>query len=169
MGRSQPSVLPTLTTARSAHQLTIPEAGRAYPVHLRATVTYYDPYVDPRRPALFVSDSSGGIFVALSGFPPVPLKAGEMVEVTGVSGAGDFAPIVDHASARKIGESRLPATAPHVSLTHMLTGADDGQWVEVEGVVRSVSHTGENVALNLALSDGYVGATTVRITRGAAW
>ena len=162
MGRSQPSVLPTLTTARSAHQLTIPEAGRAYPVHLRATVTYYDPYVDPRRPALFVSDSSGGIFVALSGFPPVPLKAGELVEVTGVSGAGDFAPIVDHASARKIGESRLPATAPHVSLTHMLTGADDGQWVEVEGVVRSVSHTGENVALNLALSDGYVGATTVR-------
>ena len=53
--------LPTLTTAHDVHSLTIEQATRNYPVHLTAVVTYYDPYVDPRRPALFVSDASGGI------------------------------------------------------------------------------------------------------------
>jgi hypothetical protein len=160
--QSQPASLPTLTTTRAAHQLTIPEAKRAYPVLLRVVVTYYDPYVDPRRPSFFVSDATGGVFVALSQTPPVSLKAGDLVEVTGVSGAGDFAPIVDRASARLLGASSLPSAAPHVSLTQLLTGAEDGQWVEVEGVVRSVSESGMNVVLHLALSDGSIAATTVR-------
>jgi len=32
-----------LTTARAAYDLTLAVARRAYPVRLRATVTYYDP------------------------------------------------------------------------------------------------------------------------------
>lgn len=142
--------------------MTIPEAKRAYPVLLRAVVTYYDPFVDPRRPALFVSDSTGSVFVALSHTPTVPLKTGELIEVKGVSGAGDFAPIVDRAAARVIGKSPLPSVAPHVSLTELLTGDEDGQWVEVEGVVRSVWKSGMSVALHLALSDGNINAATVR-------
>jgi len=154
--------LPTLTTTRAAHHLTIEQSARRYPVHLLATVTYYDPYIDLRRPAFFVSDATGGIFVALSALPAQPLRAGDLVEVTGVSGPGDFAPIVDQASAWVIGKSHLPLTAPQVSLTHLLTGAEDGQWVEVEGMVRSVEEAHQNIILNLALSDGNITATTVR-------
>ncbi len=102
------SDLPVLTTARSAHGLATAEAARAYPVKLRAIVTYYDLHLDPIRPVFFVADQSGSIYVALSALPSVTLRAGDLVEVTGTSGPGDFAPIVDHASARLLGHSRLP-------------------------------------------------------------
>jgi signal transduction histidine kinase/CheY-like chemotaxis protein len=142
--------------------LTIQESKRGYPVILRAVVTYYDTNIDVRRPALFVADRTRGVFVALSQAPAVPLKPGQLIEVTGVTGPGDFAPIVAHATARVIGESTLPATAPRVGLVRMLTGEEDGQWVEVEGVVRSVSDLGKDVILHLALGDGNIAATTPR-------
>jgi hypothetical protein len=55
--------IPTLTTAHDAHSLTSEQAARSYPVHLRTVVTYYDPFADPRHPAVWASDSSGGIYV----------------------------------------------------------------------------------------------------------
>ncbi len=154
--------LPTLTTARAAHQLSFEQSTRAYPVRLRAAVTYYDPYIDTRHAALFVCDSTGCIFGALSPPPAVPLKTGALVELTGVSGPGDFAPIVDHAEVRVIGESHVPFTAPQVSLAHLLTGAEDGQWVEIEGVVHSVQESGREMIFGLALNDGAITATTIR-------
>ena len=150
-----------LTTAHAAHSLTIEEAARKHPVHLRAVVTYYDPFIDLRRPSFFVHDATGG-GVALSRVPAIPLKAGQVVEVTGVSAAGDFAPIVDADEARVVGESAVPSTAPIVTLTEMLTGAEDGQWVEIEGVVHAIRMTDKNVFLDLALSDGTLTAITIK-------
>ncbi len=149
------------TTAHAAHSLTVEEAARKHPVHLRAVVTYYDPYIDPRRPAFFVSDATGGIFVAISPTPAVPLRAGQLVEITGVTDAGDFAPIVDATEARVLAESAIPALAPRVTMTDMLTGAEDGQWVEIEGVVHAVRKSGMNVFLDVAMSDGLLNAVTV--------
>jgi diguanylate cyclase (GGDEF)-like protein len=160
--RGQSGGVPVFTTARAAHQLTIEQAARAFPVRLRGVVTYYDPYIDPRRPAFFVSDASGAIFIALSTLPPSPFKAGDLVEVDGVTGAGDFAPIIDRATARAIGSAPLPDYAPRVSMSELLTGSQDGQWVELEGVVRSVLDSGRNVVLTLSLEDGDIAATTVR-------
>jgi signal transduction histidine kinase/ActR/RegA family two-component response regulator len=138
------------------------QARRNYPVKLNAVVTYYDPFVDPRRPALFVSDSSGGIYIGLPGFPAAPFKAGDLIEITGVSAAGDYAPIVRATETHVIGKSHLPLSAPRESLTEMLTGAEDGQWVEVEGVVLAVRQSGNIIDLDLALSDGIITATTIR-------
>src|ERR1019366_6673258 len=70
--------------------------------------------------------------------------------------------IVDRPEIRVIEESHLPLTAPLVSLGHLLTGAEDGQWVEIVGVVHSVLESGRNVTLNVAMSDGPIGATTVK-------
>jgi hypothetical protein len=164
--RAERQPLPTLTKTHDVHSLTIAQAARNYPVHLRAVVTYYDPFADPRRPAFFVSDSSGCIYVALWSMsmpmPAVPFKAGDLVEITGVSAAGDYAPIVMATEAHVIGKSHLPLTAPRVTLTEILTGAVDGQWVEVEGVVHAVWEAGKNINLELALSDGAITATTVK-------
>jgi signal transduction histidine kinase/CheY-like chemotaxis protein/HPt (histidine-containing phosphotransfer) domain-containing protein len=154
--------LRTLTTARAVHGMSIQESTSAYPVHLRGVVTYYDPYIDPRRPAFFISDATGGVFVALSVVPKNLFKAGQSVEVLGQSGPGDFAPIVDHAQARLLGESHLPDLAPSVTLTELLTGDHDGQWVEIEGVVHSVKMSGPNVILEVAIADGAISATTLR-------
>lgn len=162
LAQSQPAALPTLTTTRAAHQLTIDESKPAYPVRLQTAVTYHDPCIDPRRPLFFVSDSTGSIYVALSVTPAIPLKTGQLVELTGVSGPGDFAPIVERSSVRVIGESHLPSTAPHVSMTSLLAGEEDGQWVEVEGVVHRVVESGRKIVFKLALSDGEINATTIR-------
>jgi signal transduction histidine kinase/CheY-like chemotaxis protein len=155
--------LPTLTTARDAHSLTSEQAARSYPVHLRTVVTYYDPYIDPRHPAVWASDRSGGVYVALSSVPAVPFKAGDLVEITGVSAAGGYAPIVNASEVRLIGKSPLPSS-PRVTLAQILTGAEDGRWVEVEGVVHAVrgQGSGKNISLDLALSDGTITAFTVK-------
>jgi len=160
--RSERQALPTLTKAHDAHSLTSAQAARSYPVHLRAVVTYYDPYIDPQHPTVWVSDSSGGIYVELSSVPAVPFKAGDLVEVTGVSAAGGYAPIVKATETRVIGKSPLPSNPPRVTLAQILTGAEDGKWVEVEGVVHAVRESGKNIHLDLALSDGTITASTVK-------
>lgn len=158
---AQTAGLPLLKTARRVHALKASEAARGYPVQLRAVVTYYDPYIDARHGALFVHDATGSVFVAV---PPkwfLPIRAGMLVAVSGVTGAGDFAPVVEATGIRILGQGHLPAKAPRVGRTQILTGAYDGQWVELEGVVHAVQKRGRNITLALALNDGLVGATTV--------
>ena len=152
----------TLTTAREAHSIPLEEAARGYPVRLRVVVTYYDPYIDERHAALFTHDSTGAIYVSLAAPPPSFLLPGTLVEVEGVSGTGDFAPIVDRAKVRVIGRSHLPELATPATMSKLLTGAFDGQWVEVEGVVHSVWESGRNVNLEIALNDGSLTATTLK-------
>ncbi len=152
--------LPVLTTAKGAHSLTPEEAALGYPVHLQAVATYYDPYIDPRHSALFVHDDSAGIFVALPFHQLLPIHAGTLVDITGVTARGDYAPIVDRAVVRIIGESCIPAHPPRVSFAELQSGAADGQWVEVEGVVHSVRESDRHVTFDLTLRDGEVSATT---------
>jgi signal transduction histidine kinase/ActR/RegA family two-component response regulator len=160
--RPERQPLPTLTKAHDAHSLTSEQAARSYPVHLRSVVTYYDPYIDPRHPTVWVSDSSGGIYVELSSVPAIPFKAGDLVDVTGITAAGGYAPIVKATETRVIGKSPLPSSPPRATLAQILTGAEDGKWVEVEGVVHAVRESGMNIHLDLALSDGTITATTVK-------
>lgn len=47
--------LPTLTTARQAHSLSNEEALRAFPVHLRGVVTYFDPDFGTGEAAIFIA------------------------------------------------------------------------------------------------------------------
>jgi signal transduction histidine kinase/DNA-binding response OmpR family regulator len=162
--QAQPGNLRVLTTAREAHSLSAAESRRGYPVQLRAVLTYYDPYIDPRHGALFVHDGTGGIFVSIPKLPILPIHAGTVIDITGVSGPGDFAPIVVGQQIQVVEEGHLPATAPLVSMGHLLTGAEDGQWVEIEGLVHSIAVSGGNVTLNVAMSDGAIGATTVKET-----
>jgi signal transduction histidine kinase/CheY-like chemotaxis protein len=156
------SALPTLTTANAAHSLSVEEAARAYPVRLRTVVTYYDPWIDPRHGILFSCDASGCIFTVVPTHPVLAIDPGTLIEITGVSAPGEFAPIVDDAHVRIIGKSQLPAHPPRVSLTQMLTGMQDGKWVEVEGLVHSVEDDGVHETINMTMSDGAVSATTLK-------
>src|ERR1039458_10800667 len=47
-------------------------------------------------------------------------------------------------------------------LARLLTGTEDAQWVEVEGVVHSVVESGSNVIIGMAIGDGPLTATTVK-------
>jgi diguanylate cyclase (GGDEF)-like protein len=156
------SGLPTLTTARQAHSLTGEQAARAYPVHVRGVVTYYDPSIGSHRAAMFVHDATGTIYVEAAEGLIGDLSPGTLVDVHGVSGAGEFGPILAHPQIKVIGHSVLPANPPRPSLTLMETGIFDSQWIEAEGVIRSFVEYEHNVALQLAMDGGTVTVVMVK-------
>jgi diguanylate cyclase (GGDEF)-like protein len=155
--------LPTLTTARAVHQLTVAEARRAYPIKLHAIVTYYDPYLDYPQPILIVTDATGSIFVKLPLKSALNLNAGQLVEVHGQSVPGGFAPDVDLPKVRVLGESSWPRHVPLRTLTDLLTGSEDAPLVEMEGVIHSVQQSAYDITLRVAGSDGGFSAVTPKV------
>ncbi|HEY0785172.1 MAG TPA: GGDEF domain-containing protein, partial [Acidobacteriaceae bacterium] len=91
-----------------------------------------------------------------------PAPAGTLVEVDGVSGAGDFAPIVANPKVRNLSAALGLPPAKSVTLTRLQSGAEDGQWVEVEGVVHSLFESPHDVTLQLAMTDGTMSATLLK-------
>jgi len=135
---------PLLTTVAAVHDLPPEEAGAGYPVSLRATVTYYDPYWR----TLFVQDRTAGIYVDLRGKPAIELRSGQQVRVDGVSATGDFAPTVREARIAVLGPGTMPAPdAPGID--ELLSGHYDSRWVEVSGVVQAVSVEGMHGVLEM--------------------
>src|SRR4029077_1012971 len=81
-------ILPAITRAIEIRRMSIADAKLGYPVRLKGVVTYYD----PEEPDLFVQDATTGIWVNLEIVKPnVPVKAGDLVEVEGITEAPDFA------------------------------------------------------------------------------
>jgi signal transduction histidine kinase len=158
----QHSPLPTLTSTRAVHDLPAKEAARAYPVLFRGVVTYSDPYFDANHPFMFVSDSSGSIFLQFAKGTVIRTRPGEVVEVRGVSDPGSFAPIVGNAHIKVMGRSgQLPAAAT-VTVAYMLTGVDDARWVKVEGVVHAAAIMDPyHLTLNLQTDSGLISAVVM--------
>ncbi len=155
---------PVLTTARQVHQLAPDQAALALPVRLRGVVTFYDPWQAGHK-ALFIADASGGIFIAPGPAPLPPMHAGSVIAVSGVTDPGGFAPIVSDPQIRLL-PGTLPLPKPlRVQLPLLLTGAEDGQWIEIEGVVRAAEPDAKHVVLTVATPDGTFSATTVREDR----
>jgi signal transduction histidine kinase/CheY-like chemotaxis protein len=125
-----------ITRTADVRSLSIEDAKRGYPVRLRAVVTYYDKYHNN----LIVQDDSGGIYVRTSRAKPVPmLVAGNLIDLRGVSGPGDFAPVIADPRITVLGTAPLPAPAI-VDPPLLFSGALDSQWIEVTGVVDSIAY-----------------------------
>lgn len=150
-----------ITTAKQAHDLSPIEAALGHPIALRGVVTYSDVHQDRRRAFFFLHDASGSIFVSLPS-EAKPIPAGTLVEVKGVSGLGDYAPIIASPQVSVVGTASLPSYAPPASLSRLLSGEEDGQWVEVDGVVRSVYEGEFNAVIQLAMRDGLLSVTLPR-------
>ena len=147
--------LRTLTRAAEVHGLSSREAARGYPVHLRGVVTYFDPALSSNGfVAMFVHDESGCIYVQVPRGAYESLRAGSLIDLRGDTDPGEFAPIVAHPRIEAIGSAGLPANPSHPSHARLMRGVDDGQWVEVEGVVHSVIEKDGHENLQLAMADG---------------
>jgi PAS domain S-box-containing protein len=125
------SDLPVLTKAAQIRKLTPAESRLKYPVVLRGAVTFYAPDFG----FTFVQDATAGIFLNVQGNVP-DARPGDLVEVHGVSGPGEFAPVVDNPQIRVVGKTSLPFAASS-SVEDLLTGEKDSQWVSVKGIVHS--------------------------------
>ncbi len=120
-----------LTTVAEVRGLSTADAEKHYPVKLRGVVTFYDDGLFSR----FLQDATAGIYLQVTN--TLALKAGQLVEVDGVTGPGEFAPVVMPTSIKVVGDGNLPDAKPS-SLQRLLSGAEDSQMVEINGNVRAV-------------------------------
>lgn len=121
-----------LRTAAAVRGLTVEQAQQQRRVRLRGVVTFFDEKLFSR----FIQDDTAGIYIqAFAGTPP--LVPGQVVEITGTSSPGEFAPIVVPEQVRVVGTSALPVSRP-VTYEQLASGKEDSQLVEIGGVVRSV-------------------------------
>jgi PAS domain S-box-containing protein len=122
------NVIQTMAEVRG---LTSEQANRHYPVKLRGVVTFFDELLFCQ----FVQDATAGIYLQQTNLPP--LLPGQLVEVEGVTSAGEFAPVVTPFQVRVLGQGKFPPAKP-VTFEQLTSGEEDSQFVEVEGIVRAI-------------------------------
>ncbi|HEX4807826.1 MAG TPA: response regulator [Bryobacteraceae bacterium] len=124
---------PVLTSISEVKHLSSAQASAQYPVHFRAIVTYNQ--ADGN--VFSMQDATGGIFIDAPGrkFPGNP---GDIVDVRGVTTLSGYAPAVAQPVVRVVGRSRSPRPL-HLSFGALASGANDGLFVTLSGVVRSAA------------------------------
>ena len=147
----------TITTAAGVRRLPPDEAKKELAVSLRAVVTF----VNASTGELFVQDRSAGIFVFVrTSTYDQPLRAGQFVEVNGVTAPGDFSSSITKARITVIGNAAMPGPS-HFSTEQLRGGQEDSQWGHLTGMVR----TGREVNGLLYLSTIASGATCLMILK----
>src|SRR6478736_1302188 len=137
-----------LTNAADVLALPAEQAAKFLPIIVRGVVVAGEPTWGGR---FFVQDETSGVFVEnLSTNRP---EIGDFIEVHGVSHPGAFAPIITGPWWRKLGTAPLPP-ARLVPIEQVMSGAEDGQRVEVVGIVRAVQSGKVNSDVDIA-SGGY--------------
>ena len=124
-----------LTNAAQIRQLSATQAARSLPVLLRGViVTEAGP--SPERAAV-IWDETAGIYLLGSSNEFSTLIRGDLIEVTGATDPGQFAPMVKLSSLRKLGSAPVPEPR-QATFEALLSGILDAQWIEISGVVRSL-------------------------------
>ncbi len=136
-----------LTQASDVMNLPKETAARHMPVRLTGVITY----ADAEWHAAFFHDVSGGIYVDLN---QSNIRAGQLVQITGQTSVGGFAPEVTNSTIEVLGTTNLPTPA-QVDLEDLINGHLDAHWVEMEGVVRRVNVASGHAELTLITRKGH--------------
>jgi len=119
------------------------EASARKRVTVRAVVTYFD----PDWHLLFVQDATAAAFV-YSRSLEVRLRPGDLVDVSGVSSPGDFAPVIAEPKVNLVGRSSLPTPFRADLLVGNLAEADS-KWCTFRGVVHTAQQQGNHTNLKV--------------------
>lgn len=133
-------------------RLTEAEASAHKRVTVRAVVTYFD----PDWHLLFVQDDTAAAFVNL-GDLEMQLRPGDLIDVSGVSSLGDFAPVIIHPKLGFVGRAPLPTPFRADMLEGDLPAADS-KWCTFRGVVHTAQEQGPHTNLRVG-----AGATEVTV------
>lgn len=148
LAAAEPAPDKRLTDAASVLALSGAQAAQSLPVSVTGVVTASEPDWNGQ---FFVQDQTGGVFVESFHLPaPVP---GDRVTVEGVSHPGAFAPIITRPHWRKDGTAPLPE-AKRMPIESLKAGAEDGERVEITGVVRTAQIESGRMQMDLAVA-GY--------------
>ncbi len=121
-----------VATVSELWQMPLDEIRKGHPVKIRGVVTFRD------GNHLMVQDSTAGIYVndREQTFPH--FEIGDLVEIEGRSHPGDFSPTIIANRINRLGTGKFPDPLP-LSLSQLLAGRKECQWVEMRGVARYVA------------------------------
>lgn len=137
-----------LTNAADVLALSPDRAWHSIPVSITGVVSAAEPAWVGR---FFVQDASGGVFV--NNGDGVQPSAGDLVSVTGITIAGGYAPCIDKPHWKKLGTAPLPP-AKIPTIERFMAGNEDGQRIELSGIVRAASINADRLEVQL-VSGGY--------------
>ena len=101
--------------------------------------------VTRQRDALVLRDETEGIYVELNHVVGNTRRPGDLLEVSGVTGAGNFAPMVRATRITWVGVGPLPPPRP-TTIAELNAGGFDAAWVELDGIVRSCRPSVDSVS-----------------------
>lgn len=131
--------LRTIESIAAIRRLPAERASASLPVSVSGWVTYG--FV-PDATGFFIQGEGEGIYVRRSGGSPFP--AGSRVRIEGVTASGGFAPVIVPDRVEMVespGADRIANWPDPVSLQYaeLFGGNYDSQWVEIRGVLRSLT------------------------------
>ena len=128
--------LPVLTSAAAVNQMKREEAQSGYPVKIQGVVIC----VVSNRPAFIVQDATRAVYVVVDSsiISELP-QIGSYLEVEGKTDKGSFAPIVRARQVNILGLGSLPNPI-QPTWDQLMNGSLDDQWVELKGVIVSMSY-----------------------------
>ncbi len=139
-----------LTSARQVHDLPAEKAEEALPIHLTATVTYYQ----PQEENMFVADATGGVYVYTT--QAYPLHPGDLVDLEGVTRRSLKTVVAVRGPIRVLRAGHRFRATP-VDYRRFMSGEVDCKYVSIRGRVRSASienHGADTVAQLQVLMPG---------------
>ena len=134
---AEPSAQPVLTRVEQIRTLSLAEAAKGYPVHLKGVITY----ILPQAYMGFFADRTGGVYFLVQPTDRFDVVSGDEVELDSKVAAGVSSPALAEPRIKKLGHTQLPPGAP-IEMQQLAGGTLDAQRVEIEGVVRSADPDG---------------------------
>jgi signal transduction histidine kinase len=134
-----------ITRLAEVRALSREDAAKAPQVHVRAVIVWTE---NSANMSIVVADDSACAFlyalydhvvITAAGVdvPPTSLRVGQEIELAGVVDPGGYAPVIKPRTIQVLGEKPLPEPKS-IDAATLLSGSEDAQLVEVEGVVQSV-------------------------------
>ena len=136
-----------IESVAEVRRLSQQDSARGYPVRIRGVITYYD----PAWALCFVQGSTEGIFVS-SDDQSLDIAPGLLVVLSGYTAKGGFAPQIERPKFDLFGKTPMPSSK-RVAYSRLLSGAEDSQWLQIEGVIRSISDADVVVNIEFVPSD----------------
>jgi diguanylate cyclase (GGDEF)-like protein len=112
-------------------QLSVSAASAERPVTVRAVVTY----ADRAWGLLFVQDETAAAYVDFHNVD-IQLRPGDLVDISGVSGPGGYAPQIDRPRIGFVRRAHLPVPV-EINLLQQNMAEADSKWCSVRGVVHA--------------------------------
>lgn len=150
-----------LTNAEQIRELSPSQTELAIPVSLTGVMI---DAADPSPRALILADPTAGIYIRAGNQNTnmfTPFHRGDILHIHGVTDPGQFAPIVIADSVKKMGTANIPP-AQAVTYQQLITGALDGQWVEIKGVIRQFNERNPKTAVQRIIVAVDGGCVSVR-------